>query len=355
MKEQTNTLKKPLGNQSLIDLGVGNPVFMQEYWNLVAKAYPNGLGQSSLKVDEFMDYDYGQSNQNIKRLIKELHNEEQNAKTDGYEVVLGNGAAQVVAAASYAAAKMGAMYAFLPKPYWGRMKTLIQMGGNVAGVSEFLVSASLLDELQGPSSEVLVYPNNPDMSLVHNTAMADHSIFDLCYNWKHYVSNVKCMAKDVMIFGLAKATGHAGTRLGWALVKNKVFAQHMVKFIELTTSGVSQEAQNRTETILNTIKQLRRVEFLSPFDYGKAEMSQRWARFNRVADSHITEFEIVNSEGMFAWCRHANQESAKIMADQYGLYVLGGEPFGSTSDYFRINMGCSKDSFDKMISSLEVK
>ncbi|KAI4382465.1 hypothetical protein MLD38_008427 [Melastoma candidum] len=48
-----------------------------------------------------------------------------------------------------------------------------------------------------------------------------------------------------MLFTLSKCTGHAGTRIGWTIVKDKQVARRMVKYLELSSIGVSKESQLR--------------------------------------------------------------------------------------------------------------
>ncbi|CAI8583373.1 unnamed protein product [Vicia faba] len=50
---------------------------------------------------------------------------------------------------------------------------------------------------------------------------------------------------DLTLFTVSKSTGHAGMRIGWALVKDLEVAKKMTKFIELNTIGISKDSQLR--------------------------------------------------------------------------------------------------------------
>jgi len=357
---------KPLeASQTLtkLDLTVGNPAYMQEYWDLVDKCYSGSMGTKKTHSQDLMSYDYEQVNAKLKDEVKWLHNKVGNAETRGYEVVFGNGAAQLVSAAMYAVTKMGATEGIVHAPYWGRIKQLMKMGASAAYnftsvVTENGEYPTLYSDTEIPA-ELIIWPNNPDNSLIIKKCetASKFKIHDLCYNWPQYISEKSRIkrADDIMIFGLAKATGHAGTRFGWALVKNKETYQHMKKYIELSTSGVSTDAQSRALTIISTIKKLYSSEFTSCFDFGKAELDSRWKQFTKAAEKHKESFEILNSDGMFAWCEWQGRvDGAQKMLDAFSVLVIGGDSFGWENSHFRLNMGCSKESFHAMLERMSV-
>ncbi|KAI4382464.1 hypothetical protein MLD38_008427 [Melastoma candidum] len=88
-----------------------------------------------------------------------------------------------------------------------------------------------------------------------------------------------------MLFTLSKCTGHAGTRIGWTIVKDKQVARRMVKYLELSSIGVSKESQLRAVRILGALSD----EIEAPpgpnlkfFDFAKQLLSERWDKLRQA-------------------------------------------------------------------------
>ncbi|CAI8583374.1 unnamed protein product [Vicia faba] len=58
---------------------------------------------------------------------------------------------------------------------------------------------------------------------------------------------------DLTLFTVSKSTGHAGMRIGWALVKDLEVAKKMTKFIELNTIGISKDSQLRASKVIKIV------------------------------------------------------------------------------------------------------
>ncbi|XP_012834595.1 PREDICTED: tryptophan aminotransferase-related protein 2-like [Erythranthe guttata] len=99
----------------------------------------------------------------------------------------------------------------------------------------------------GPYIEMVTTPNNPDGFIIEpvlNRAKG-MPVHDLAYYWPQYTAINSSADHDIMLFTVSKCTGHAGSRIGWAIVKDEAVARKMVKFIEVSTIGVSKEPQKR--------------------------------------------------------------------------------------------------------------
>lgn len=73
-----------------------------------------------------------------------------------------------------------------------------------------------------PVVEFVTSPNNPDASLREGRVAGAARIHDSAYYWPHYVPITHAReptGSDVHIYTLSKLTGHAGTRVGWAVVE----------------------------------------------------------------------------------------------------------------------------------------
>ncbi len=338
-----------------LDLGVGNPAFMFEYWTLV-KNLTEGAGQTKISIDKYMSYDYAQSNSELKLSIKELHKKYKNASTDGKHIVFGNGASQLISAAGYAARTLYSEDFYTQQPYWPRIPTLLAYGASAYNDQEKSPRSTIVwAENHGHQTiSFTTSPNNPNsVESVADETTSVFKIYDLCYNWPQYTAP-KTYDGDVLIFGLGKATGHAGSRIGWAIVKDKKIADSMTKYIELSTSGVSQDAQARALTVLKTLEELEKVQFTSVFDAAKSELSRRWGLLKAVTDTKTEEFRVLNNSGMFAWCEWAdkNKDGAKEFGEKYKVQVIGGEAFGAKKHNFRVSIGCYKADFDRLLETL---
>jgi L-tryptophan--pyruvate aminotransferase len=261
--------------------------------------------------------------------------------------VVGNGASQVISSVGYASKALGYDDFSLNAPFWGRLEFLLTVGQKAYDFT----NAKPRKTPKKPIFDFVTRPNNPDSSM--RGADESFSVVDMCYNWPQYVPQVEKGDYDVMIFSLAKATGHAGTRIGWAVVKDPEVAAIMKDYMELSTCGVSVDSQRKADGVFTRILSLSRF-FKSPFDYAKEELSLRWEVFkNGVKDN--TDFKLLNQHGMFAFCElSSNDEPVGFMDNKYDLIVTPGRNLGLTSDSncFRINLGCSEENFTKMMGSL---
>merc|ERR1712070_930605 len=110
--------------------------------------------------------------------------------------------------------------------------------------------------------EFVTSPNNPDGTMrtpycctnsgsttIGNSSFCQ-TVYDMAYLWPHFTPISTPVAHDIMLFTLSKLTGHGGSRIGWAFVRNKVIARHMEEFITTMTLGVSHEAQLRAARLL---------------------------------------------------------------------------------------------------------
>lgn len=347
MIEPTSILESKMGK---IDVSFGLPLYMQEYWDFIQKMYSRN---TDIKINQEMPYSFAIPNSKLSDLIKDLHNKTGNAKTSGYTVVVGAGASQVISALGYAIGKMPDTSTILLKPpYWGRLKFLLTSGHRASG--RFVYSDSPIVHSGTSGIEFITSPNNPD-GKVYQKGTGDLTVMDMCYNWPQYTDKVTKGDADVMIFGLSKATGHAGTRIGWALVKNDEIARLMTEYMELSTCGVSVDAQARAIGVISTTLWLQKSSIPSCFDFGRDKLMKRWSAFNRAL-SGLSDIKCENNRGMFAWCRTTtNVQGVPYMQEKYGITVSPGENMGLDSGtfYFRINIGCSDEDFAKMIGALD--
>lgn len=301
----TKKRKKPK-----IDMSWGSPTFLSKYWDSIPIELLDSPGRTK-------DYLFG-STGSLKSKIKKLHDKIKNADTRGKQIVVAAGASQILLGLLCVLKETGyATAAYAEKPHFSRF----------ASLSNFAV----LDWIKTDSAiSIVTNPNNPDgLIRDHTTA----TILDLCYNWPQYTDPVK-YNHPIMVFSLSKTTGHANTRIGWALLEDKELAKRLENYIELSTGGLSLDAQIKADRIIETQLKAKKTVF----QYGKSILDARWKRINKIKQKFL--FEVLNDSGMFLWARGSCPKE---------IHCLSGELLGASDDFFRLNIGCSEQSFNKFI------
>jgi len=346
MKEQTSTVQKT--KSDVIDVAFGVPAYMQEYWDFIQKMFPN---DSVAKLNQGMNYGHAVPQEGLVSAIKKLHAHAGNAETKDYTVVVGVGASQMISAAGYALSTVGLKQVLVKPPYWGRIPLLLNMGANMAGQQDNIARESISD----PAAWVYfaTSPNNPDGK--DQDPAGKMSVVDMCYAWPQYQACYK-KSHDVMIFGLSKATGHAGVRVGWALVKDEKFAALMKSYVEQSTCGVPEDSQSHATRVIESVLMAPKKTMPDCFSFGKDKLKKRWTQFIGAAEK-CKDFKVLNKTGMFAWCEsrldifYGIDEAMELM---YGLKVSPSINLGLdySAKNFRINLGCSDANFAAMIKAL---
>src|ERR1700681_3196595 len=95
-----------------IYMRIGNTSFMRPYWD---NAGYFASVVTHIEPSYSMDYEKEGGKEELKESIKELHNLVGNAETEGYEVVIGCGATQLIFAALDV---LGRHNVYDKSPYW---------------------------------------------------------------------------------------------------------------------------------------------------------------------------------------------------------------------------------------------
>lgn len=194
-----------------LDMGVGNPEFMFPFWNRIG----DDEVLISMYPDRYMDSVH---DEDLEGHIRTLHKTVGNINPDGYHLVIGNGATQLLAAAMRALDggktkiyHCESIQTYAKPPYFSRFP---YVSGSIG--TGFTSWAN--DDYD---IEIQTVPNNPDGQVYE--PICKKVIVDACYNWPQYMSGFTydLTGSPIVLFSLAKATGHAATRIGWALVKDK--------------------------------------------------------------------------------------------------------------------------------------
>lgn len=305
-----------------IDMAWGSPAFLTDYW----KKYP-------IKVDHIKkshDYKLGSSD-SLKKKIHLLHKKCNNANTKNKYIVVAAGATQIlIALLSVLKDRFKARSAWANPPHFSRFPILANL-------------AKLNWKNTPKAIQIFSSPNNPDgiELLPYKQDSSKIIILDLCYNWSQYTTtDPYFFDAPIMVFSLSKATGHASTRIGWAILEDKNLAAEVEQYIEVSTGGLSIDAQVKAEQIISHQLSLKWEDTV--FNYGKKELNRRWNTINKLNP----EFKILNNSGMFLW---AEGTCPKEIIYLNGTHLRGREK------QFRLNLGCSKKTFKSFVNAIKQK
>ncbi|KXG31764.1 tryptophan aminotransferase-related protein 2 [Sorghum bicolor] len=376
-----STGKPAVTPDSVINLDHGDPTMFEEFWRGTGSAaeivipgwqtmsYFSDVGNVCWFLEPGLDHE-----------VRRLHRLVGNAAVDGYHVLVGTGSTQLFMAALYAlsppagsAAGAAPMSVVSTAPYYS----------SYPAVTDFLQSglfrwAGDANTFNGDTYiELVCSPNNPDGAIREAVLSSDSGIavHDLAYYWPQYTAITKRADHDIMLFTVSKSTGHAGTRIGWALVKDRDVAKRMTKFIELNTIGVSKDSQLRAAKVLRAVSDAYELpeakEDHRLFDYGRRKMVERWTMLREAAaasgifslpeeTSGFCNFtkEIAVTNPAFAWlrCDREDVEDCASFLRGHKILTRSGSQFGADPRYVRVSMLDRDDAYDifvKRLSSLQ--
>lgn len=364
----------------VIDLDHGDPTMFEEFW------FQNGERSVTVILGyQRMSY-FAQSKhvwfmeKEVEEQIRALHRVVGNAVTDGRYIVVGTGSTQLFQAALYALTAQD-------QPAPTRIVSAVPFYSSYPAVTDYLRSAlfkwagdaASFDTTDGqPFIELVTSPNNPDGRIQHAIVKKSapqqlaHVVHDLAYFWPHYTPITAAADHDIMLFTLSKSTGHAGTRIGWAILKDETVAKRMMKFMELNTIGVSHDSQVRATHILRAV-----VEgYDAPsdasssttnklFHFGAARMQYRWSRLrsalNASAEFAIPEFSPAECtffhQNMvptpaFAWLRCLKAKDCEEMLKTRRIITRSGRHFGVGAEFVRLSMLDRSRKFEMLVDRL---
>ncbi|GMJ03660.1 tryptophan aminotransferase of Arabidopsis 1, SHADE AVOIDANCE 3, WEAK ETHYLENE INSENSITIVE 8 [Hibiscus trionum] len=362
-----------LSSDSIINVARGDPALYEPYW----KKQGDRCKLVTLG-DELMSYFSNAVNlcwflmPELDRAIRELHHVVGNAEVDDRFIIVGNGSTQVFHALLYALSSSGEhvpVNVVAAAPFYSSYPEETEF--LQSGLYKWAGDANCFDK-DGAYIEVVTSPNNPDGSIRGTVVNREggKSIHDLAYYWPQYTPITHKANHDVMLFTFSKATGHAGSRIGWAIVLDKTIASKMVKFVEVSSIGVSKESQLRAATILGVISndcQNPELEEENFFKYGRHLMSDRWEKLREAVMKcngalSLPEYpqgycrftgKYTDSYPAFAWLKcKEGLKCEELLKDKCKIMTRGGTSFGVEETYTRVSMLSSDAEFNLMLERL---
>ncbi|KAF2301639.1 hypothetical protein GH714_028456 [Hevea brasiliensis] len=368
----TNPTKKLLlSPDSIINLDHGDPTMFEPYWRKLGEKCTVEISGSDL-----MSYcsDIGNIcwflEPQLSDAIKRLHRTVGNAVSEDRYVVVGTGSTQLYQAALFALTSPGRAEAdpisvVCAAPYYSSYQE--ETDFLRSGLYKWAGDAYSFDK-DGPYIEIVTSPNNPDGAILEAVVNRKEGklIHDLAYYWPQYTPITHPADYDIMLFTFSKSTGHAGSRIGWALVNDKVVARKMTKFIEVSSTGVSKESQLRAAKILGVaIEGCQHSDSENFFKYGQCLMAERWEKLRDVVkNSQIFSLpkypqewcnfisKYSESHPAFAWLKCKEDTNCESLLRAHKILTRGGERFGVGQEYARISLLSRERDFNQFLERL---
>ncbi|XP_010251125.1 PREDICTED: L-tryptophan--pyruvate aminotransferase 1-like [Nelumbo nucifera] len=373
IEAKENGVTKKLPSDSVINLDHGDPKMFESYWRRMGDNCAVVItGWQSLSYFSDITSLCWFLEPELAEEVRRLHRLVGNAVTEDRHIVVGTGSTQLFQAALYALSSPDAdepMSVVSAAPYYSSYPTL----------TEFLRSrlyrwAGDAHGFDGdkPYIELVTSPNNPD-GFTRKTVINRRGgkvVYDLAYYWPQYTPITIQADHDLMLFTVSKSTGHAGSRIGWALVKDKEVAKKMTKFIELNTIGVSKDSQVRAAKLLRAVsdscKQLGSQGSVNFFDNFRRLMINRWECLRNVIrgndlftlPEYPKEFcnfagEFTEAHPAFAWLKFKEEiKDSESFLRAHKILTRSGKHFGVNKTYVRISMLDREENFEILLERL---
>ncbi|KAE8731314.1 Pyridoxal phosphate (PLP)-dependent transferases superfamily protein, putative isoform 2 [Hibiscus syriacus] len=171
--------------------------------------------------------------------------------------------------------------------------------------------------------EFVTAPNNPDGRL--NKAILDgpnvKTIYDRAFTG-HILQPIPAPAdEDLMVFTLSKLTGHAGSRFGWAVIKDETVFNRMVAHMQI--HGCFKRCSIRWERLATTLSSSNR--------FSLQKIDPQFCSFY----TEVREFSPA-----YAWLKCEREEDKDCYAVLKAANIIGrqGNVFGSEDHYVRLSL-----------------
>ncbi|GLU03122.1 hypothetical protein SLE2022_203390 [Rubroshorea leprosula] len=359
-----------LSSDSIINLDHGDPAIFETYWRNQGEKCTLVISGSDVmsyfsntgNICWFLEPELDNAIRNVHRLVG-------NAMANDRHILVGTGSTQLFQAALFALSSPDAdepISVVSAAPYYSSFKEEV----------EFLRSRLYKWEgdanafhKEGPYIEVVTSPSNPDGTI--RRAVVNRGgklIHDLAYYWPQYTPITSAADHDIILFTFSKCTGHAGSRIGWAIVKDEQVASKMTKFIELSSIGVSKESQLRAAKILEALNHGLENDTRSDnfFEYGRRIMAERWEKLRKIVESSSKIFGLLEypeefcnfSKGItgsypaFAWLESKKNEDIANLLGAHKMLTRTGTRFGTEPKYVRISMMSRDEVFNLFLERL---
>ncbi|KAL2497021.1 Tryptophan aminotransferase-related protein 4 [Abeliophyllum distichum] len=350
------------------DADSGDPLFLEPFWMQHAESSAVLVAGWHRMSYVFADQSY--MSQVLQNHILKVHSIARNAITKGKYLVFGGGSTQLLSAAVFALSLNSSSLARVvaASPYYPVYKT--QTDFFETAHFEFQGDALLMKRTSnstGNAIEFVTSPNNPD-GLLRKAVLQGSSvnaIYDHAYYWPHFTAIPAPADEDVMIFTISKLTGHAGSRFGWALVKDEDVYLNMLKYMQLAELGVSRDTQLRALQLLKVVLEGDGREI---FHFAYEKMRDRWEKISQIVSlsnrytiqdippQYCNFFEKVRGPSpAYVWLKCEREEDTNCNAVLRGANIIGrlGSLFNASDRYVRLSLLKRDDDFNLLLYRLK--
>ncbi|KAL9439138.1 hypothetical protein AB3S75_024743 [Citrus x aurantiifolia] len=360
------------GGERIINVDHGDPTMYEKYWQKVGD-------KTTIVIPGWQSLSYFSDVGNLcwflepefaKEVVR-LHKVVGNAITENHHIVVGTGSTQLFQAALYALSSQDAsepISVVSAAPYYSSYPSITDCVKS--RLYKWAGDAKRFNK-DGPYIELVTSPNNPDGSVRQSVVNRSGGILvhDLAYYWPQYTSITYPAEHDLMLFTVSKSTGHAGTRIGWALVKDTEVAKKMTKYIELNTIGVSKDSQLRAAKVLKVVSDSCKPSGSEDecfFEFTNHQMSTRWKQL-RMAVQKSGLFSVpelpsqfctflgraFEPQPAFAWLKCEQEiEDCESFLKGNKILTRSGKHFGFSPKYVRISMLDRDENYNLFVQRL---
>ncbi|XP_051116833.1 tryptophan aminotransferase-related protein 2-like [Andrographis paniculata] len=344
----------------ILHLDYGDPTMFEKYWQNVADKTTLTIpgSQSMSYFSDSRDF-YWFLEPEFEKSVIRLHKLVGNAITDNRYLVVGTGSTQLFQAALYAIASPESLTpvdVVAAAPFYSGYPATADFVKS--GLHKWAGDATSYTNDQTKYIEVITSPNNPDGFLREAVVKPKNCrrtlVHDLAYYWPQYTPITSPADHDIMLFTVSKCTGHAGTRIGWAIVKDRTIASKMVEFVTISTIGVSKESQLRAKLILDAVASSHEQVSAAPpfFEHSYELMAARWKQLRDVIQNSKL-FKLPDylpqkckfsghtfaPQPAFAWLKCEGEiDDCKAFLESHKILTRGGNNFGVSNKYTRMGM-----------------
>ncbi|KAL3504590.1 hypothetical protein ACH5RR_034431 [Cinchona calisaya] len=345
----------------------GDPLFLEPFWMLHPAS--SALLVAGWHRMSYIFNDHTYISQVLVNHIRKVHAIAKNAVTDGKYIVFGAGSTQLINAAVFALSSENSSYptsVVATTPYYPLYKSQtdyfetshFEFDGDT---SLFKNNSEGLDVI-----EFVTSPNNPDGHLRKAVLQGPsvRTVYDHAYYWPYFTALPAPVDEDVMIFTISKLTGHAGSRFGWAIIKDEDVYERMVTYMSQAEMGVSRDAQLRALKLLDVMLKDDGREI---FDFGYKRMTDRWKRLNQIISLskrfNLQEIspqycnflnKIREPSPAYAWLKCEREQDTNCTAVLRAANIIGreGRVFNADSHHVRLSLLRSQDDFELLLYRL---